>query len=757
TLETLKETLSQQELQEGGSLEKFSVTGESVEVRESAEVGSPQQTLSQERGEEEPAEARPPQQAPQESVEEPAKVEPQQQDVEVKLPQQPEEPVEVKPAQQEVAWCEIGQQKPSQDKVIINEVAWMGTVNSSNDEWMELKNVSGQTVNLANWQLFDKQKQIKIIFENPASIPASGFYLLERTDDNSVPHIRADLIYTGSLGNTNEALYLFDSTCQLRDKVSADSDWPAGNNLATEKRTMERNSDLRGWHTYSGYQNNGIWGTPKAENSSKGSESSSATAGISGGGSSSAGGGGGSSGGSSEDYIPPEILITEVQIEGENINHDFIELYNPSTGSVNISGFQLKKKSSTGKEYSIRVFPENSIILAQGYFLWANSDYASSAPILADVASTQTLAKDNSIALFDKYDNVIDAVAWGAGLSNPFFEKSPFLQNPGKFQSIERKKDTAGKYIDNNDNLNDFEIKDCPSPQSKTNPGGIIIKCYSSSTTEDEGGEGDEGEDENNEQYVDIDAPIADAGPDQTVIINQPITFDGSSDNIGITLYQWDVDDSDGLNWTNPDLILTGKNPTFKNGYSAAGTYTVTLKVSDEAGNFATDTLSVSVILPPLISEVQISPINERFVELYNPNNEDINLTGWYIQRKTETGASWTSFITSTQFKGKIIQSHSHFLIARLNGNADIVLNLTLTPNNSLVLKNSSRRIIDMVGWGAAAQDFETEPAPNLGEYQSIGRKWMEETKTYQDTDNNYLDFEIQVPTPKAQNRKDTT
>jgi len=32
--------------------------------------------------------------------------------------------------------------------VIINEVAWMGTQTSSSDEWIELKNVSGQDVNL---------------------------------------------------------------------------------------------------------------------------------------------------------------------------------------------------------------------------------------------------------------------------------------------------------------------------------------------------------------------------------------------------------------------------------------------------------------------------------------------------------------------------------------------------------------------------------------------------------------------------------
>ena len=109
-------------------------------------------------------------------------------------------------------------QSPSQDKVIINEVAWMGTERSANAEWIELKNISSKVIDISNWQLLDKDKQIKIAFEPGSKIPAFGFYLLERTSDESVPGIAADYIYTGVLNNTEEGLRLFDDNCKLKMK-----------------------------------------------------------------------------------------------------------------------------------------------------------------------------------------------------------------------------------------------------------------------------------------------------------------------------------------------------------------------------------------------------------------------------------------------------------------------------------------------------------------------------------------------------------
>lgn len=164
-----------------------------------------------------------------------------------------------------ISYCAISSGViPARSTVILNEIAWMGTNTSAANEWIELKNITGGEVQLAGWQVLDAGRQVRILFGGENSIPAGGLYLLERTDDTSVAHITADRLYAGALNNMNETLSLFDEECELQDEVKADPDWPAGDQ--EEKRSMERSSDLN-WHTYSGQGDEGIMGTPRAENS----------------------------------------------------------------------------------------------------------------------------------------------------------------------------------------------------------------------------------------------------------------------------------------------------------------------------------------------------------------------------------------------------------------------------------------------------------------------------------------------------------
>ena len=67
------------------------------------------------------------------------------------------------------------------------------------------------------------------------------------------------------------------------------------------------------------------------------------------------------------------------------------------------------------------------------------------------------------------------------------------------------------------------------------------------------------------------------------------ITFDGaaSSDNVDITAYTW--------MFTDETLkTLTGEKPAYT--FNTPGVYTITLNVTDTAGNWATDTAFVSVL-----------------------------------------------------------------------------------------------------------------------------------------------------------------
>ncbi len=129
-------------------------------------------------------------------------------------------------------------------EVIISEVAWMGTNNGGTsgadaaDEWIELYNQSAYSIELAGWSLEAADGTPKIIFSSTTPpIAAGGFFLLERTDDGSLPGVVADFIYTGALSNSGEVLILKDTNGNEINRVDASSGWPAGDN--STKETMQ--------------------------------------------------------------------------------------------------------------------------------------------------------------------------------------------------------------------------------------------------------------------------------------------------------------------------------------------------------------------------------------------------------------------------------------------------------------------------------------------------------------------------------------
>lgn len=160
--------------------------------------------------------------------------------------------------------------------VIINEIAWMGTDASTADEWIELYNTTDSEIDLTGWTLASTDEEPTISISD--TIPAHGYLLLERTDDNTVSDSLADLIYSGTLSNSGEYLQLKDETGQVIDEVDCSGGWFGG--TSTPKASMERvhpetdGSDPGSWGTNDGVTINGndadgnpINGTPKAQNS----------------------------------------------------------------------------------------------------------------------------------------------------------------------------------------------------------------------------------------------------------------------------------------------------------------------------------------------------------------------------------------------------------------------------------------------------------------------------------------------------------
>lgn len=151
--------------------------------------------------------------------------------------------------------------------LVINEIAWMGTSVSATDEWLELKNSGSVNVNLEGWTIEWRNGLYNILISSDntdenkkcsnTTIPAGGYFLLERSDDDSVPGIVADCFYTGALINLPDGEYMIlkNNIGVVIDGIDASSGWPAGDN--TTKETMQKSGS--GWIT--------AGGTPKAQNS----------------------------------------------------------------------------------------------------------------------------------------------------------------------------------------------------------------------------------------------------------------------------------------------------------------------------------------------------------------------------------------------------------------------------------------------------------------------------------------------------------
>jgi hypothetical protein len=131
----------------------------------------------------------------------------------------------------------------------------MGTTASANAEWIELYNTGTESVVLDDWTLtaVDGSPSISLT----GVISAQGYFLLERTSDETIPQVSANQIYSGSLGNNGEHLVLKNKEANIINEVDQVSGWLAGDNTTKQSMQLVGNSWITGEGT-PGAQNNGV-------------------------------------------------------------------------------------------------------------------------------------------------------------------------------------------------------------------------------------------------------------------------------------------------------------------------------------------------------------------------------------------------------------------------------------------------------------------------------------------------------------------
>ena len=117
---------------------------------------------------------------------------------------------------------------------------------------------------------------------------------------------------------------------------------------------------------------------------------------------------------------------------------------------------------------------------------------------------------------------------------------------------------------------------------------------------------------------ADSTPPVADAGPDATVHSTGAARLDGSAsaDDVGVVAWTWTLEDAGAGH------ALQGAVAYFP--FTEAGPHNVTLNVTDEAGNWDTDTLVITVLTPPGPATRLLALDRDGYVEVkWGPPEED--------------------------------------------------------------------------------------------------------------------------------------
>lgn len=398
------------------------------------------------------------------------------------------------------------------------------------------------------------------------------------------------------------------------------------------------------------------------------------------------------------------LVISAVQItEGTGkTGHDFIEIYNPTDGDINLDDYRLVKRSESGvSDDSIKAWGNDDIIKAHSWRLWASSkEDGYNSTIKADDATVDVISSDNGVAIRLGAENtgeIIDSIAWG--LAKNIFKEGSVSFNPGVSESLVRKPGSGnGNGGDTNNNFNDFFIITNFIPhnfQSAAEP-AIINSLATNSTPTPSSNLSAEPSSSPVASILpfQINLPVAEAGTDKEAVLGENLDFDGSDsfDPAGKDLiFTWDFGDKTGAKGENVSHV-----------YKETGEYSVILKV-DNGESVGEDTAKARIIAPEfsdkvILSEIFPNPIGAdkdgEWIELFNSGDKKINLKGWILGTTAKTGGKQYIFSGN-----KFIEAKTYLVIKR--------------SENGLALTNESGKaslvwppdkILSEVAYGAAKE-----------------------------------------------------
>jgi hypothetical protein len=178
------------------------------------------------------------------------------------------------------------------------------------------------------------------------------------------------------------------------------------------------------------------------------------------------------------------VVISQIQISGATSSDEFVELYNPTNASIDLSKWRLTRKTASGGSSQNLVASLSGSIAPRSYFLVTHP--AAGTANLSDMtysSSSSGMTTNNTITLFsDAGVTVVDKVGLGTAAD---VETAAFADNPEGGESIVRKATTnstaqslftggseavLGNGFDTDNNADDFVLFTASLPRNASSP-----------------------------------------------------------------------------------------------------------------------------------------------------------------------------------------------------------------------------------------------------------------------------------------------
>jgi hypothetical protein len=270
--------------------------------------------------------------------------------------------------------------------------------------------------------------------------------------------------------------------------------------------------------------------------------------------------------------LPAKVLISEILYYPAAFTHDlFIELHGPA--DTDLTGFRLVGvKGTDGSDYNSMTL--SGKIGSGGYFVVAHPDAAQAIRDKADMLDAKVEWRTGPDSIQLRYGAILsDAVGYGNFAGAVFAGEGTAAQATPAGHSIGRDKNNT----DTDNNALDFKDYATPSPGTQNLLPNIAPAAK-------------------------IVCPVSgNAG--------QSLQFDASqsSDPDGmISTYEF--------NWGDGTSKTTGAASKVNHTFTGGGLFTVTLKVTDDGGLFATDTCGITITDPNAPTVVLIKPADNKQV-----------------------------------------------------------------------------------------------------------------------------------------------